>query len=206
MQQLFLPRIAAIMLSFAIFSIAAYSQTQDSIKPATAPPTTATTLTTSSSVSTPNAPKLKKYSQELKIFLETRNTIARPEGYETLLTISEGGAMTFEWHTVSNKRKTLTAQLTAKEWKALRSTLNEKKFFEAELASRVGYADWMQSLAIEKDGKERTIRMMIDYRKRTPEAMLKNIQEQLGEQATKDLWQFIMAVRAANDRFKWSGQ
>ncbi len=205
MPRFFLSRIAATMLSCAIFSNAAHSQTPDSLKSAPAPQAVSTTLTTSASVSTPAAPK-SKYSQALKIFLETRNTIARPEGYETLLTISDGGAMTFEWHTVSGKRKTLTAQLTAKEWKALRSTLNEKKFFEAELASRVGYADWMQSLAIEKDGKERTIRMMIDYRKRTPEAIIKYIQEQLGEQATKDLWQFITAVRAANDRFKWSGQ
>jgi hypothetical protein len=171
---------------------------------------TSTNTVVMTTFATTNAPTPKPSkrlpSKTLKIFFESRNVVARPEGYETLLTIEDGGAMTFEWHTVSGKRKTLTAQLKPKEWKNLLKTLDVKKFMEAQPESVVGYADWMQSLAIEKDEKERTLRMMVDYRKRTPEAVDRVIQEQLGTAVTKDLWAFISAVRTLNDRFKWSGQ
>lgn len=169
--------------------------------------TTTATVSSTTSASVQTTPKTKRtYSQSLRIFLETRNVVARPEGYETLLTIDSGGAMTFEWHTVSGKRKTLTAQLKPKEWKDLEKLLDAKKFLESKPASVVGYADWMQSIAIEKGGKERTLRMMIDYRKKTAEASEKFIQEQLGEEITNAHWKFITAVRIINERFKWQGQ
>lgn len=205
----FLAKAPFAILSLLLFSVCATSPdniAQTSSNPTSATTTTAT-LTTSSTTNAQQAKPVKRVpSTALKIFLETRNVIARPEGYETLLTIEEGGAMTFEWHTVSNKRKTLTGQLTPKEWKALLKTLRPQKFFEAQPTSMIGYADWMQSIAIEKDGKERTLRMMIDYRKRTPEAADRSIQDQLGEKVTKDLWEFIAAVRAINNRFRWAGQ
>jgi hypothetical protein len=175
----------------------------------TTPQTTTTTITlTTSATAAPKTVKPPKRipSKALRIFLETRNVVARPEGYETLLTIEDGGAMTFEWHTVSGKRKTVNTQLKPKEWKDLLKTLDTQKFMEAQPYSTVGYADWMQSISVEKDEKEKTLRMMIDYKKRTPEAVNKVIQDQLGESLTKDIWQFVAAVRAINDRFRWSGQ
>lgn len=189
-----------------LFGVAATSAAQTET---TTPRTTTTTITlTTSATATPKAVKPPKRipSKALRIFLETRNVIARPEGYETLLTIDEGGAMTFEWHTVSGKRKTVNTQLKPKEWKDLLKTLDTQKFMEAQPYSTIGYADWMQSISVEKDEKEKTLRMMIDYKKRTPEAINKVIQDQLGESLTRDIWQFIASVRAINDRFRWSGQ
>lgn len=201
-------QLSSICAAFVMLMLvqSAFSQTQPSAEQPT-PTTNSITSTTFATINAPTPKPAKKLpSKTLKIFLETRNVVARPEGYETLLTIDDGGAMTFEWHTVSGKRKTMTAQLKPKEWKDLMKTLDVKKFMEAQPESIVGYADWMQSLAIEKDEKERTLRMMIDYRKRTPEATEKVIKEQLGAQVTKDHWAFIAAVRTINDRFKWAGQ
>jgi hypothetical protein len=190
-----------ILCGFSAMSIAQTATTPSSVT------TTTTSLTTSATVAPKSVKPPKRIpSKALRIFLETRNVVARPEGYETLLTIEENGAMTFEWHTVSGKRKSVTAQLKPKELKDLLKTLDAKKFMEGQPYSTVGYADWMQSLSIEKDEKEKTLRMMIDYKKRTPEAVNKVIQDQLGEPLTKDIWAFIAAVRALNDRFKWSGQ
>ena len=94
------------------FSVTGMAQTK-----ATMRVTTATVSLTTSATTTPKSvnPPKRIPSKALRIFLETRNVVARPEGYETLLTIEENGAMTFEWHTVSGKRKSVTAQLKPKE-------------------------------------------------------------------------------------------
>jgi hypothetical protein len=199
----------AILCSVVTTSMAQIATTANAIPSATSSTVTTTTISlTTSATAAPKSIKPPKRvpSKALRIFLETRNVVARPEGYETLLTIEQDGAMTFEWHTVSGKRKSVTAQLKPKELKELLKTLDAKKFMEGQPYSTVGYADWMQSISIEKDEKEKTLRMMIDYRKRTPEAINKVIQDQLGEVLTKDIWNFIASVRVINDRFKWSGQ
>ncbi len=127
----------------------------------------------------------------------------RPEGYETLLSIEENGNLKFEFHTVSNRRDSIRAKLKPRELQALIKSFNAPKFFAAEPEQRFAYADWMQSLTVEKDEKAKTIRFMVDIRKPSKEAVEKHIQEQLGAAMTKDVWKFVQLIRALNDRFKF---
>jgi hypothetical protein len=169
-----------------------------------APTTTATISSSTSAIVQTKAKQEKpKPSKKLRIFLETRNVIARPEGYETLLTIEEDGAMTFQWHTVSGRSNTITAQLKPEELKALNKVFNEEKFFAAQPATNVMYADWIQYLTVEKNEKAKNFRMMVDYKKRTKQAIDEAIKTHLGAAMVNETWAFIAVVRTINDRFRF---
>ncbi|MCU0424889.1 MAG: hypothetical protein MUF71_04605 [Candidatus Kapabacteria bacterium] len=167
--------------------------------------TPATTVVSSSTSATmkPKEQERPKPSKALRIFFESRNVNGRPEGYETLLSIEENGNLKFEFHTVSNRRDSIRAKLKPRELQALIKSFNAPKFFAAEPEQRFAYADWMQSLTVEKDEKAKTIRFMVDIRKPSKEAVEKHIQEQLGAAMTKDVWKFVQLIRALNDRFKF---
>jgi hypothetical protein len=165
--------------------------------------TTNVSSTTSAIVQTPAKKEKPKPSKKLRIFLETRNVVARPEGYETLLTIEENGSMTFQWHTVSGRSNNMTAQLKPTELAALKKVLDFEKLYAAQPTTNVMYADWMQYLTVEKDEKSKSIRMMIEYRKKTKEAIDENIKQQLGNVVVKEAWTFIEVVRALNNRFRF---
>jgi len=173
---------------------------------------TSATLTTGSvmvsSSTTSATQKVKetvkaKPSKALRVFFESRNVVARPEGYETLLTIEETGAIHFAFHTVSGRRDSILAQLKPKELQALRKALNFPKMLAVEPAQRLVYADWMQSLTVEKDEKSKTIRFMVDIQKKTKENVEKHIQEQFGKEMTREVWEFVKLVRSINDRFRF---
>lgn len=172
------------------------------------PATTATSRVLIGSSTTSATQKVKeiakaKPSKALRIFLESRNVIARPEGYETLLTIHETGAVHFEFHTVSGRRDSLFAQLKPSELRALKKALNFPKLLDVEPAQRLVYADWMQSLTVEKDEKSKNIRFMVDIQKKTKENVEKYIKEQFGEEMTQVVWQLVQIVRSINDRFRF---
>ena len=173
---------------------------------------TSATLTTGSvmvsSSTTSATQKVKetvkaKPSKALRVFFESRNVVARPEGYETLLTIEENGAVHFAFHTVSGRRDSILTQLKPKELQALRKALNLPKMLAVEPAQRLVYADWMQSLTVEKDEKSKTIRFMVDIQKKTKENVEKHIQEQFGKEMTREVWEFVRLVRSINDRFRF---
>ncbi|MCS6807632.1 MAG: hypothetical protein RML40_02975 [Bacteroidota bacterium] len=172
---------------------------------ATATMSTATvSSTTSSVVPKPQKPSPPEPSKALRIFLESRHGVARPEPYESLLTIEEDGRMKFEFHTaVSNRRDSIRAKLKPHERAILLRSLDIKKFFAAEPEQKIVYADVMQMLTVEKDRKSKTIRFMIDIRKPSEEAVEQHIQQQLGPKATKDIWLFVQIVRALNKRFRF---
>jgi hypothetical protein len=165
--------------------------------------TTNVSSTTSAIVQTPAKKEKPKPSKKLRIFLETRNVVARPEGYETLLTIEEDGSMNFQWHTVSGRSKTISAQLKPTELVTLKKLLDFDKLYAMQPTTNVMYADWMQYLTVEKDEKSKSIRMMIEYRKKTKEAIDENIKQQLGDAVVKEIWKFIDVVRALNNRFRF---
>lgn len=144
-----------------------------------------------------------KPSKALRIFFESRNVVARPEGYETLLTIEETGAVHFAFHTVSGRRDSILAKLKPSELQALKKALNFPKMLVVEPSQRLVYADWMQSLTVEKDEKSKNIRFMVDIQKRTKENVEKHIKEQFGEEMAREVWEFVKLVRAINDRFRF---
>lgn len=164
--------------------------------------TSVSTSTTSATQKVIDTLKTKP-SKALRIFFESRNVNARPEGYETLLTIEDDGVIRFEFHTVSGRRDSVIAHLKPKELQALKKALNFPKLLEGEVVQRLVYADWMQSLTVEKDEKRKTLRFMVDVQRRTRENIDKHIQEQLGEDLTRHAWQFIQIVRMLNDRFRF---
>jgi hypothetical protein len=81
--------------------------------------------------------------------------------------------------------------------------LDFPKLLASEPAQRLVYADWMQSLTVEKDEKSKNIRFMVDVQKKTKENMDNYIKEQFGEEMTRNVWQFLQVVRTINDRFRF---
>jgi hypothetical protein len=186
-------------------SSSAEAQRDDSTASSLGEASSATVITssTSSTHTVKEASTRSVASKALRIFFESRNVIARPEGYETLLTIEEDGQMRFELHTVSGRRDSIITKLKPRELQALKKALNFPKFFESQPVQRLVYADWMQSLTVEKDGKSKNIRFMVDVQKKTPENIDKHIQEQFGEAMTRNVWQFVQLIRAINARFRF---
>jgi hypothetical protein len=184
----------------------AEAQSDDSTASSLGEASSATVITSSTSSATHTVKEISTRSvasKALRIFLESRNVIARPEGYETLLTIEEDGQMRFEFHTVSGRRDSIITKLKPRELQTLKKALNFPKFLESQPVQRLVYADWMQSLTVEKDGKSKNIRFMVDVQKKTPENIDKHIQEQFGEAMTRDVWQFVQLIRAINARFRF---
>jgi hypothetical protein len=203
MNRLFL----SIMLCTAMFWVVAphksIAQIMTTTQATVQTTTTNVSSTTSAIVQTPAKKEKPKPSKKLRIFLETRNVVARPEGYETLLTIEEDGSMNFQWHTVSGRSNTMNAQLKPTELVTLKKLLDFDKLYAMQPTTNVMYADWMQYLTVEKDEKSKSIRMMIEYRKKTKEAIDENIKQQLGDVVVKEIWKFIDVVRALNNRFRF---
>jgi hypothetical protein len=138
----------------------------------------------------------------LRIFIETRNEVAKPEPYVTMLKITEGGAMTFSRQSLSLPEKVITAQLKPNEWKALRQALDVKKFQAFKPASQIAIAIYKQSITVTKGNARNTIRFQMDPSETDITELENSIKEQIGENG-KPLWKFIQLVRAVNARFRW---
>ncbi len=191
--------IAALILLCAVSAKTSAQETSST----TATRRVVATSTTSATQKVSDGAVKAKPSKALRIFFESRNILARPEGYETLLTIEENGAVSFQFHTVSGRRDSILTKLKPKELQVLKKVLDFPKLLASEPAQRLVYADWMQSLTIEKDEKSKNIRFMVDVQKKTKENMDNYIKEQFGEEMTRNVWQFLQVIRTINDRFRF---
>lgn len=138
----------------------------------------------------------------LRIFIETRNEVARPEPYVTLLKISDGGAMVFSRQSLSQPEKIITAQLKPNEWKAIKQALDVKKFQAFKPESQIMVAIYRQSITVSKGTQRNTIRYQIDPSETDIAEIEQSIKEQLGTEGAP-FWKLIQPLRAVNARFRW---
>lgn len=146
-----------------------------------------------------------KGDDSLRILLETRNDVARPEPYVTLLVITEGGGLTFYWRTKSGKEKMIGAKLKPEEWKGIRKVLDINKFNSFEPETEVAISVFKQAISVQKGKRRHTVRFAIEPTEVDEDEINKSILEQLGPEGAAHM-RLIKAVRAVNARFRWSGQ
>jgi hypothetical protein len=147
----------------------------------------------------------------LRIYLETR-TEAGKIPYTTLLVITEGGRVDFRWRTaaeaVVEKEKSLTIQLTKKEWKNLFALYTKsRQSYDAVDIGDVLFAVAKQTIYVEKGAYGRAISYLLEPKLAAyPKMYDDHIRRQFQLDEKHPLWQFIQTVRSINDRFQTKQQ
>lgn len=159
---------------------------------------------------TPVPTKKALRPNEVEITLETRNEVGSPAPYVTLLTIKEGGVMTFDWRMfqgrvdsmhIKQKERSTSAQLKKVEWEYLKKLVQLKKFRQVQ-PGHVVFSIYKQGLTVKVGKEEYFLTYQINPDFTNPKVIDEDIYKQLGPKAD-NIWKFLQAVRSLNSRFRW---